>query len=330
MGGRSTRLLVPAIVLLVLSAAGCSPGGDDREVVARPTKTPPEQPEPTEQTTTDPSTPSDEVDPDPVRVETVPGTDPEVSGSGLVISARARKEFAAIERAHPGRLGVAVMPVGVDAEPETIGTLQTGVAWSTAKVPVALAVLRNGATAGEQADVRRALTASDNAAAQRLWDRLGGGERAAVAAETVLRESGDDETSVESRGLRSGFTAFGQTRWSLANQARFMATLPCLSYAPPVLRAMGEVVPGQRWGLGTVGASPLLKGGWGPGTEPGVAGGYLDRQMGRVTVNGRTLAVAVAAEPSAGSHAAGIAALDALAGWVADLKPATPPTASSC
>ena len=59
-----------------------------------------------------------------------------------------------------------------------------------------------------------------------------------------------------------------------------------------------------------------LKGGWGPGSQPGVSGGYLDRQMGVVTVGGRKLAVAIASAPSDGSHTTGTSNLTAIARWL--------------
>ena len=43
-----------------------------------------------------------------------------------------------------------------------------------------------------------------------------------------------------------------------------------------VLQLMGEVVRGQRWGLGTSGVSSRFKGGWGPGPD----GRYVVRQFG--------------------------------------------------
>ena len=72
----------------------------------------------------------------------------------------------------------------------------------------------------------------------------------------------------------------------------------------------------QRWGLGRINASARLKGGWGPGSEPGVNGGYLDRQLGIVKVGGRSLAVAIATKPADGSHESGIRNLTKIAEWL--------------
>jgi hypothetical protein len=79
---------------------------------------------------------------------------------------------------------------------------------------------------------------------------------------------------------------------------------------------MGEVVGGQRWGLGSAGARAELKGGWGPGAQPGAGGGYLDRQMGVVTIDGKPLAVSVASRPADGSHETATANLTAIARWL--------------
>ena len=79
---------------------------------------------------------------------------------------------------------------------------------------------------------------------------------------------------------------------------------------------MDQVVDGQRWGLGATGVAAQFKGGWGPGSRPGVAGGYLDRQMGIVTVDGKPLAAAIATTPGDGSHASGTRNLTAIARWL--------------
>ena len=76
--------------------------------------------------------------------------------------------------------------------------------------------------------MRLSITASDNAAAGQLWASLGEPHTAAAQVQTVLRSGGDGDTLVQSQRVRPGFTAFGQTIWSLANQAGFVAALPCI------------------------------------------------------------------------------------------------------
>ena len=100
--------------------------------------------------------------------------------------------------------------------------------------------------AATQALIRRAITESDNAAAQSLWDRLGGGSRAAGLVQRVLSAAGDTQTTVHSTVSRAGYSAFGQTGWSLRNQLNFMAGMTCLPHGLPVLGLMNEIVSSQR------------------------------------------------------------------------------------
>jgi hypothetical protein len=197
-----------------------------------------------------------------------------------------------------------------------MGTLREDVAWSTIKVPIALAIeTRAGGrpSTSEHSLLARAITASDNAAAEALWGSLGRPTAAAAAVEAVLAKTGDTSTHVETRVLRPGFTSFGQTRWSLAKQQRFIAGLPCLRHAASVLSLMEQVIPDQRWGLGSLGASAQFKGGWGP--TPG--GGYLVRQMGIVKLaNGRLLATSMATSPSDGSFETGTTNVTQMSRWL--------------
>lgn len=219
-----------------------------------------------------------------------------------------------------GSEGLAYTSVGGGAT-TAFGSWQTGPGWSTVKVPLAVAAVAKAQgrpDAGVQRLMRLAITASDNAAAEQLWAFLGEPPTAASQVQAVLRSAGDNNTRVQSRRVRPGFTAFGQTTWSLTNQAAFVAALPCIKYSNEVLRLMGDVESGQRWGIGAVGRPAQFKGGWGPG--PG--GGYLVRQMGIVTLaNGSRIALAIASEPADGSFETGKANLTALARWaVANLK----------
>ncbi|WP_293060211.1 hypothetical protein, partial [Mycobacterium sp.] len=167
------------------------------------------------------------------------------------------------------------------------GSWSTGVAWSTIKVPLAIAALRADRARAEPLVVK-AITASDNRAAAQLWTQLGPAAQAARQVQRVIRESGDGTTVVQMRRLRPGFSAFGQTPWALNSQARFAAHLPCLSDTT-VLDLMHRLVDEQRWGLAAQGAA--AKGGWGPtGT-----GGYLVRQFGVMPNGPAKLGVALAA-----------------------------------
>lgn len=146
------------------------------------------------------------------------------------------------------------------------------VAWSTIKVPLAVAALRLDPALAPV--VGEAIRSSDNAAAEQLWAALGEPPRAAAAVEAVLAEAGDP-VPVSHEHTRPGFSSFGQTAWSLGAQARFAAQLPCLADAGAVLEDMGMIV--QRYGLGQLDGA-RFKGGWGP--EPD--GRYTVRQFGLV------------------------------------------------
>ena len=159
--------------------------------------------------------------------------------------------------------------------------------------------------------IARALTASDNAAAERLWDRLG--DRAAHRTQALLAAAGDTATTVQSERVRAEFSPYGQTDWSTRAQARFVAALPCLPHGRRVLDLMGRVQADQRWGLGSAGVPARFKGGWGP--DP--SGRYLVRQMGLLTIDGKAVAVAIATEPADGQFATATVAATRLAEWVA-------------
>ncbi|MGB5797046.1 MAG: hypothetical protein WBH51_14800 [Mycolicibacter algericus] len=216
--------------------------------------------------------------------------------------------FAQLAGTVPATIGIAYAPVGQNGV-VTLGALQNGVAWSTIKVPLAIAAIHaNRPNAQDLA--ARAVTASDNDAAEKLWSELGPAPQAAQQVQAVLRAFGDTGTAVESRRLRPEFSAFGQTQWPLARQAVFAAHLPCLAAGAPVVSLMRNTVPDQRWGL--AGLSVPSKGGWGPGT----GGGYLVRQFGIVGTPRGDLAVALAAQPNNGSFDAGVAALNQMTQWL--------------
>lgn len=225
------------------------------------------------------------------------------------------ESFARLDAQIPGKQGVAVgvSDPNSNSFPSVSGSLISGTAWSTAKLPVAMAAIAAGS--GSEAQLRAAITASDNAAAETLWSGLGGGSKASAAANSQLRASGDNSTSVQAERIRPGYTPFGQTEWSLADQVRFVDGMDCTSQGRQVLELMGQIVPAQRWGLSNIGTDPRFKGGWGPGVEPGQDGPWMERQLGVVTVNGNKFAVAIASE--GGSHDSGISALNQIADWLA-------------
>ena len=234
-----------------------------------------------------------------------------------ILSAADRASFGQLDASLGGEQGLAVSGLGKGRPVERVGSLRTGVAWSTSKVPIAMAVLDAGLGDSERDDLSAAITASDNAAARRLWTALGGGPAAAQAADGQLAQAGDHRTRIEYRDLAGpSYTPFGQTNWALSDQARFSAGMACTGAGPQVLGLMGQVIASQRWGLGAAGVAAELKGGWGPGTAPGATGGYLDRQMGVITLHGKPLAVAIASRPADGSHGTGARDLTRIARWL--------------
>lgn len=195
----------------------------------------------------------------------------------------------------------------VSSKIETAGSAQAWVAWSTSKVPVSVAVSQAGKAGALAGSMSAALRQSDNGAAEALWQSLGASDAARAQVVTqVLRQAGDNSTTVPSVRLRSGFTVFGQTPWTTASQVGFMMKLPCLAGSDPVVSNMGQVSGGQRWGMGRL-PGATFKGGWGPG----VSGGYLVRQMGWYqNSEGKRVPLAIAAQ--AGSFDGGIGVLNKL------------------
>lgn len=249
-----------------------------------------------------------------------------------------------IAAASGAAVGVAVRPLGPGPS-LTDGTLQVAAAWSTMKVPVILARYRLAESRHEStgdlvARVTAAITESDNAAVQSLFNdiaaRLGGVVPASAYVQEGLRAAGDTDTVVNTVQPAGGFSTFGQTQWSLTDGLRFFRALADGCLAPQdgvqeILTLMGEITPSQRWGLGQArfaGASVQFKGGWGP--DP--SGRYVVRQFGVVrATGGHGFVVGMIDKPADGTFASGISVLDQLADAVArSVRPATAPTSVSC
>lgn len=192
-----------------------------------------------------------------------------------------------------GGAGFAYMPLfGTNQAVTSMGDLQSGPAWSTMKVPIALAAYRNSGALSQ--DMVNAITLSDNAAADRLWASLGDPATAASKVQGILRSAGDEQTIVNS-ARSNEFSAYGQTNWSLGNQLKFMASLSQDPSSKPILDLMSQIDPSQSWGLGGVDGAQF-KGGWGPNA----AGRYMARQMGIVDGPGGKYAVALSSMPESG------------------------------
>lgn len=222
----------------------------------------------------------------------------------------------------PGQAGLVAGSPGTGGPQLSGGSLTTGDAWSTIKVPLAERVLEDAGgpqrISPDQSDaINRAITQSDNAAAAGLFAGLeagyGGLQGASDAVGEMLREAGDDETVISTEG-RDDFSTYGQTDWSLANQFKYMAALSgdCIGDAASrsyLLGQMAAVGGSDTFGLGAVGFPARWKGGWGPGTD----GKYLVRQMGVMDVNGKEVVVTMAAIPDDGSFETGMSMLSDIA-----------------
>jgi hypothetical protein len=223
-------------------------------------------------------------------------------------------EFAKFQTGLHARVGVVVRPVGTGSvAPVALGGQDFGnqPAWSTIKMPLVIASMRQHNTDRPTTAMMAAITESDNVAAESIWEGLGDPATAAADVGEVLHEVGDP-TVVESRKLRPEYTAFGQTDWSLTNQATYLAAAACDPRDRPVLDLMGQVTGDQRWGLGVL-PDAKIKGGWGPAPS----GRYLVRQIAVVPAGQRGLTVvAMAAEPDSGSFADGTRVLTQIGEWL--------------
>ena len=191
-------------------------------------------------------------------------------------------------------------------------------AWSTIKVPLVIASMRQRNADHPTTEMVAAISESDNAAAELIWEGLGDPATAAVAVGKVLHDAGDP-TTVESRKLRPEYTAFGQTTWSLSNQSRFLSVAACDARDKPVLDLMGQVTNDQRWGVGSF-PDTKIKGGWGPSPS----GRYLVRQIGVLPTPTGLTVVAMAAEPDSGTFADGTRVLTQIGEWLHDRLYALP------
>ncbi len=248
----------------------------------------------------------------------------EQSQAGQQNGAAAASSFEQIAAGLSGEVGAVIGPPG-SSEATGFGSLQSGSAWSTSKVPIALRVLEDaggprGLSAAQAEEMRSALTLSDNEAAASLFGDLegshGGLDGASAAVDEVLREGGDESTLISTQG-RGEFSTYGQTEWSLGNQQRFMSSLAAGCVVGPessdyVLDLMGEV-SSDTWGLGSAGLPARWKGGWGPGID----GGYLVRQMGILYVGDKEAVVTLAALPADGQFTTGESMATAIAQWLA-------------
>lgn len=247
------------------------------------------------------------------------------AAAGTLLTPGATQSFESLAASTPGQLGVAVAPLGGPERIAVFGSLRAGHAWSTIKVPILVALMREGALSSQERQAAAAaLEASDNEAAASLFDRLerahGGLAGASAAVQETLAAAGDSGTAVATAPPPPGaFSTYGQTEWSLEGSTAFFRSLARGCLLSPagteyVLDLMRGVIPEQRWGLGEGGFDQswtvAMKGGWGPEAS----GGYLVRQSG--VVQGGSAGVVVAMIVADDSLAAGAADLTRIATWL--------------
>lgn len=197
---------------------------------------------------------------------------------------------------HGGRAAVSVGGV-------TAGDNQPEPAFSTMKVPLAIAALRQ--SQAFYPDAEAAVTRSDNAAAYRMFAQV-----PSQAYGSVIAEAGSRTTNSAAYQM--------STMWTTSDQAAFAAGLRCVRGHEPVLEMMGRIVDYQRWGLGRV-PGARFKGGWNY-----YQNGHLARQFGLIPGPNGDVAVAITAySPNGheGSYAMLSELADGLAGMRADLPP---------
>lgn len=215
--------------------------------------------------------------------------------------------FAALEL--PADVGVAIAPVG-GGPPVVLGNQDVRVAWSTIKVPLALAAHRRN---GPSPLTETAIIDSDNEAALQLRLSLGTPEEARAAVTAVLRDG--DDTSTRVATIRQPDETFGLTPWPLVNAVAFTAALPCLPDSKHIVDYMGRTAENQSWGLEvmTKPDATAVKGGWGPGDN----GGVEVRQIGLITFpGGARTAVAMSSYPRDSEMGVGVANLNRVGRWL--------------
>ena len=190
---------------------------------------------------------------------------------------------------------------------DSAGVVQAGLpgeepTWSTVKVPIAIAALRDGASPDL---VDLAIKESDNDAAYALWSHVQWNEGdASSALKELLGDYGSTGELEE---------PFGYSRWLLKDQAVFGSHLPCIPEAEYVYEAMDEIVAWQDNGLDKL-PNTRAKGGWGLSEEDN---GYTHRQVGvRDTGNGGSIGLAIEVTMPGASAEKAIPALNVLAAGV--------------
>lgn len=192
------------------------------------------------------------------------------------------------------------------SEHTSAGILAVLPAWSTIKVPIALAADEHCEYADEViAELTdAAIEWSDNDSASALWTCLGPD---AEASRLVGEEIGKAGVSVQVEPY------FGTTDWPVTDQAQYAHYLASLPEDNVVIKDMRLIDAEHRYGLGQIAGVPF-KGGWSDAPD----GSWHSRQMGFTTVGGTTYGIAIAARSADGSEEDATEALNAVAAFITD------------
>ncbi|MGH3560806.1 MAG: hypothetical protein ACRDTN_03105, partial [Mycobacterium sp.] len=82
-------------------------------------------------------------------------------------------DFSELQASVKAVIGIALAPVGGSGKPLSLGNWHSGPAWSTIKVPLVMAALREEQAPHVTKQMIAAITQSDNAAAEAIWVGLG-------------------------------------------------------------------------------------------------------------------------------------------------------------
>ena len=210
--------------------------------------------------------------------------------------------FATLQKSLHGPAGIAIAS---GDQVWATGSKQVDWAWSTSKVPVAIAALQENPSARNRSLAQSAITVSSNYAAHALWETMGEYKKSAQIVTRTLVAGGDSNTTVNYANNN-----FGLTDWALKDSAVFADHLPCMPEAQTVYALMGKIQKSHSWGLGTI-SGTHFKGGWGP-----VRKGTIVRQIGVVPTSGsKFVGVAIMVESHRG-QIRGQQDLTAIAKWL--------------
>lgn len=179
-------------------------------------------------------------------------------------------------RKYHAKVGVAISAGDVTI---AVGDKGKGPVWSTIKVPIAIAALKDGA---DKSLVDLAIKESDNDAAYSLWSQVQWHEGSADKAVEELLEDYGSHADIHN-------TAFGYSTWSLKDQAVFGAELPCIEEADYVHKVLKDIVSWQKTGLSKE-KRTRAKSGWGLDEDENE---YTYRQFGVHEVTGKRVGVAL-------------------------------------